>query len=419
MEVEWKWILAQDPSETNFPDAITTAPLYPDPHYPPARRTKVANKDLPEPEEMFGDGDSPYKWGELVVEPPTPLPDQEPVRAWWYYLGELSTEYIPKYSEDPGVRVHNPTSSFIPQKPARVRAYKPQNPVIKQEPGLHRNGLPPQQLKHQQQQQQQHVPFQNPTAQPNYALNNTPQFHNNQLIGYGPPPRSHFQPPTHMTMSSSPQTGPSQYCSASALPPPTPPDRRPPLGLPLQQMFGEAPPPPAQQRLQYASHHYNMALAPSPMDPVQQQHHSHPPPPMGGYTLQPIHTQPPQGRSPYQHPQAGPYTQPLYPSLSQQQQQQPQYLSAQHAVTSPSLTSPAFMGKVADTFPASSTALESRDRGKGSAVPLADITAALEKLARRERAEKEARARAQAQAQSQQQPQLDAKPEVQPEAQEA
>ena len=77
------------------------------------------------------------------------------------------------------------------------------------------------------------------------------------------------------------------------------------------------------------------------------------------------------------------------------------------------------MGKVADTFPASSTALESRDRGKGSAVPLADITAALEKLARRERAEKEARARAQAQAQSQQQPQLDAKPEVQPEAQEA
>jgi hypothetical protein len=378
MEVEWKWILAQDPSETNFPDAITTAPLYPDPSYPRTRKAKVAQKDIPEAEEMFGDDDSIYKWGELVVAEPSKLQDQEPVRNWWYYLGELSTEYIPKYSEDPRRRVHNNAANFVTPKPARQRAYKPQPAAIKQESGLHHDAMSPS--------MQQHINYQNPLRQPDYAMHHNlppgyrPEFVNNQLIGYGPLPRNQYQPVPYLPVSppnapvtagsSLPNYGGPHY-TAAGLPPPaqSPQDRASALSLPLLQLFGEAPPPPPQQRPQYSSSPlaYSMSSpsrpmqrqAQSPTTPVYQhqqpsgmsasppthsspmmppptptqQYHSHPP--ASSYTLQPIQQSTQQQQKPL------PYPQPHHPPPQLQYSSQPQ------PTTSPQQDSfSAFMGEV-------------------------------------------------------------------------
>ncbi|KAI5782942.1 JmjC domain, hydroxylase-domain-containing protein, partial [Pyronema domesticum] len=106
VEVEWKWILPLS-SETNFPDAITTAPLYPDPSHH-QRKAKVAQKDIPDAEESFGDEESTFKLGELIVGEESGLEHQEPIKAWWYYLGEQSTEYISKFTGDPKSRVADP-----------------------------------------------------------------------------------------------------------------------------------------------------------------------------------------------------------------------------------------------------------------------------------------------------------------------
>lgn len=133
-EVEWKWILVQDPRKTDFPDAIITAPLHADPENPGVHGIrKVAEPPrpgIPQPGDAFCDG-STFVWDELELFNPTKLVDQEPIdlrKNFWYYLGELSTEYISKFSEDPRKRVPNSAAQMTPQRKARSITKPPSRP---------------------------------------------------------------------------------------------------------------------------------------------------------------------------------------------------------------------------------------------------------------------------------------------------
>lgn len=125
LEVEWKWILAQDTSRTDFPDAITTAPLFPDPNYRPIGRAQPDTTGIPQPDDEFGGS---FKWAEFIIENIASSPEQQPVnlsKTFWYYLGEQSTESISKFTEDPAKRIANEAANFITPRRAAPKKLKP------------------------------------------------------------------------------------------------------------------------------------------------------------------------------------------------------------------------------------------------------------------------------------------------------
>jgi len=221
----------------DLPDAVVTAPLYPDPRHPSKRKTKVAQKDTLEGDRPFGELGSGYTWGELVVGEGLVNKEQEPVKFWWYYLGEKSTEYIPKYTEDPAKRVHNPASSCVPPKPPPRKAYRQPSVHVVQAPG-YTMSLPP-----------------------GYG----PQYHNDQLIGYGP--GFGLQKPYRKMAPMSPQVTPVRSMQSSphfnhGYSSPASAERPSSMSLSLQQLFGETP----QSRSPTRPQSY------SPITPVMQHH---------------------------------------------------------------------------------------------------------------------------------------------------
>ncbi|KAH8145725.1 uncharacterized protein LAJ45_10202 [Morchella importuna] len=122
-EIEWKWILAQDPSTINIPEPLTEMPLNPTPQQAGIATRRVP-KEIPDTDDCFGEPASGLKWAEFVVERPAFNEDQAPVdftKPFWHYLGELSTEYISKYSEDPRRRVPNEAANLIPSRKPKPR----------------------------------------------------------------------------------------------------------------------------------------------------------------------------------------------------------------------------------------------------------------------------------------------------------
>ncbi|KAI5841788.1 JmjC domain, hydroxylase-domain-containing protein [Morchella snyderi] len=122
-EIEWKWILAQDPSTINIPEPLTEMPLNPTPQQAGIATRRVP-KEIPDIDDCFGGPTSGLKWAEFVVERPAFNEDQAPVdftKPFWHYLGELSTEYISKYSEDPRRRIPNEAANLIPSRKPKPR----------------------------------------------------------------------------------------------------------------------------------------------------------------------------------------------------------------------------------------------------------------------------------------------------------
>jgi hypothetical protein len=431
MEIEWKWVLAQDSSKTYFPEGTRTAPLYPDPKYLPG----------PKSNEEFLEG---YSWGELVVAEEFRNPDQAPVKKWWYYLGEQSTEYIPKYSEDPTRRIHNPESIPKPQK--QVRVYRP--PAQPAQAPMHHH--PPHSHHHQQQQQQQqyampHMGYHGPhmdyhgNGHPQYTQNlpsgYRPQFHNHPTGGYAPPSPNHHYVPQMPPMS--PRAAPVASMSSSphfnahhpTAAPPGAPGYTPQMSLPLMQLFGEAPraypqpnypmPPPHQQQQQQQQQHRGGFMGPPPMmhhpPPAfsqPQQYHSSPMPqfssspryhssPMPVSSLHAFHlAKPQQQQQPAHSPQHQQnHQQPQHPP--QHQPDQPQYQPQQSPLARPppphSQPGPenklSFMDSVAaaassgpakteDTPGNAAPATATANTGESTTASITDITAAIAKLAK-------------------------------------
>jgi hypothetical protein len=363
LEVEWKWILAQDPSEMSFPDAILTAPLRPDPRYPPARKAKFAQKDIPEPDEPFGDyPGSNLRWSELMIKTPPVNPYQQPLvmdKGWWYYLHEISTDVRPKYTEDPSIRVHNVASEFVAPQQSRPRVYKTQTPVRTQlqyrgPPGYQMQGAP------------------------------VPQHYNNQLVGYGSPQRRHqYQPPPHgyvAGVSMSPPSAPvAAMISSSILHSPlqVTTDRRPSAQLDPRYVQ-QSPPiyrstPQQQTPMMQSPIMAQNSTASSPMQYRPNHHYQHPPPPTY--------------RSPHQ-------------SMPAHHEQEPQYAHPP-PISRPPLPANAFSNILGGAETGGLTAPSRPATVKPEelvAAPISAIQAALAKLARE-------RAAALSQQQQQQQPQ--------------
>ncbi|KAG0640393.1 JmjC domain, hydroxylase-domain-containing protein [Tuber brumale] len=133
LEVEWKWILAQDPSTVPLPLPLTEMPMYPTAQQSGVATTK-APKLIPEPDDPFCDEASGLKWGELIMASPSVNADQAPVNlsnSIWHYLGEHSTEYIAKYTDDPEKRVPNETASMGSTRKPRAKIIKTPAKVLK------------------------------------------------------------------------------------------------------------------------------------------------------------------------------------------------------------------------------------------------------------------------------------------------
>ncbi|CAZ80461.1 unnamed protein product [Tuber melanosporum] len=133
LEVEWKWILAQDPSTVPLPLPLTEMPMYPTAQQSGVATTK-APKLVPEPDDPFCDEASGLKWGELIMAGPPVNADQAPVdlsNSIWHYLGEHSTEYIAKYTDDPEKRVPNEAASMGSTRKPRAKIIKTPAKVLK------------------------------------------------------------------------------------------------------------------------------------------------------------------------------------------------------------------------------------------------------------------------------------------------
>jgi len=334
LEVEWKWILVQD-SQAHFRDAGTlAAPLRLGPGYP-KRITKVVQKDSGA-DKPFGSSDSGYQWGELVVGEKYLNREQEAVKQWWHYLGEQSTEYIPKYTDDPASRVHNPASNFVPVKASPRRTYHQPSVHVVQAPG-YTMSLPP-----------------------GYE----PQYHNHQLIGYGPGPQYSYRSMAPMSPQASSvnfmQSSP--HCNHGY----STQERPPAMSLPLQQLFGETQQPQSPSQPQSFS-----PITPVMQSPVQQHTYQQ---------QQPRYSMPPSAQQYHFQPLARPQ---LYHSSPMPQSSGFIVPSApqQRALPPPPQASPPGRPIVAATRPFA-TMSESAD--------VSDITAAIARLARN-RAEKEGR----------------------------
>lgn len=112
---------------SHIPLPLTEMPLH-----PTAQQSGIltmrARRAFPEPEDPFCDEGSGLRWGELIIGDNMPnLEDQlpfDPSNPIWYYLGELSTDYIAKYSDDPEKRIPNDAANIVSSRKSRTKIMK-------------------------------------------------------------------------------------------------------------------------------------------------------------------------------------------------------------------------------------------------------------------------------------------------------
>lgn len=143
-----------------MPEPLTQMPLNPTPQQAGIATRRVP-KEIPDMDDPFCDPDSGLKWAELVIEQPTLLQEQRVVdftKPFWHYLGELSTEYISKYSEDPRRRIPNEAANLIPSRKSKPKRQSLQQPKAMFNAHMQQNsgylGYSQTVLQHQQQHQQ-------------------------------------------------------------------------------------------------------------------------------------------------------------------------------------------------------------------------------------------------------------------------
>lgn len=359
VEVEWKWILTQDPTETDFPDAITTAPLFPDSNYRPMGRAQPDRQGIPQPGDVFGDS---LGWGELITENIVLSPEQQsidPNKNYWYYLGEQSTESISKFTENPSKRVPNDAANFV--APRRVQK-KPKPPVYREvdyhQYVNHQNGYWQPQGYTPQPGPPRHAGNAGWPAAPGYR----PQFHGGSPMLYAPVNTSRPETQNHQGYQQHHHPTPMAAMSQS---PPTTQAHAPyrPLGLTSGQQMEQL------QRQTPSTQTYMPAVTQS--TPI----HS---------PITPATTQP------YVNNNYFPVTEHLTARTNGYHPQvHPQYTEEQHSAA-PIQTQPQAAPVHANPLPASanhqSPPASKPATAAEQAVPLADIKAALAKIAERAKA---------------------------------
>lgn len=125
-----------------MPEPLTQMPLNPTPQQAGIATRRVP-KEVPDMDDPFCDPESGLKWAELVIERPTHLEEQvlvDPKKPFWHYLGELSTEYISKYSEDPRRRIPNDAANLIPSRKPKPKRQSQQQPKAMFNAHMQQNG---------------------------------------------------------------------------------------------------------------------------------------------------------------------------------------------------------------------------------------------------------------------------------------
>jgi hypothetical protein len=119
VEVEWKYLLALDPLDSERPKPSANAKPLPDHLKENDTSLAISNRTdgVPEMGDSFHDPSSEHKWAEFNTAPEVTSmrvkvnlskPD-----TLWYYLGKTSTEARPQYTEDPARPKNNPKASFL------------------------------------------------------------------------------------------------------------------------------------------------------------------------------------------------------------------------------------------------------------------------------------------------------------------
>jgi len=139
VEVEWKYVLALDPADSQLPKVSAGAKPMPSHMDRNTFQTRNLEFGPPQADDMFGDARYPYKWAEFRTgwEPRNPSQvavNLSKVNQMWYYLGETSTEAKAQFTEDPALPRHNIAGNFL-------ETVKPVIAVVKRE--LLGSGVPP------------------------------------------------------------------------------------------------------------------------------------------------------------------------------------------------------------------------------------------------------------------------------------
>ncbi|KAF2002448.1 hypothetical protein P154DRAFT_520925 [Amniculicola lignicola CBS 123094] len=119
VEVEWKYILAMDPTDSLRPKPSANAKPLPvhlkdnDPSLAITNRTD----GVPEIGDPFLDPNAEQKWSEFNTAPEVTQKlakvDFSKENRLWHYLGKTSTEARPQYTHDPAIPKHNIKSNFL------------------------------------------------------------------------------------------------------------------------------------------------------------------------------------------------------------------------------------------------------------------------------------------------------------------
>lgn len=119
VEVEWKYLLALDPAESERPKPSANAKPLPQHLKENDASLAITNRTdgVPQLGDSFHDPNSTQKWAEFhtaeeVLQKFAKVNLSKPNQLW-YYLGKTSTEARPQYTENPTNKTHNPNSIFL------------------------------------------------------------------------------------------------------------------------------------------------------------------------------------------------------------------------------------------------------------------------------------------------------------------
>ncbi|KAF2734002.1 hypothetical protein EJ04DRAFT_437937 [Polyplosphaeria fusca] len=143
VEVEWKYLLALDPADSQRPKPSPNAKPLPDHLKDNDPSLKMANRTdgVPEIGDHFCDPNSEQKWAEFntahEVTRKFAKIDFQKAERLWYYLGKTSTEARPQYTEDLAKPRNNPKSNFLdtvkpaplPIQPYQRQSYPASYPI--------------------------------------------------------------------------------------------------------------------------------------------------------------------------------------------------------------------------------------------------------------------------------------------------
>ncbi|KAF2118907.1 hypothetical protein BDV96DRAFT_487608 [Lophiotrema nucula] len=143
VEIEWKYLLALDPADSQRPKPSPNAQPLPEHLKSSDDSLAMTNRTdgVPEIGDPFHDPNSEQKWAEFntapeVLQKVSKIDFSKPDRLW-YYLGKTSTEARPQYTEILAKQKHNPNSNFLdtvkpaplPLQPYDRRSYPASYPL--------------------------------------------------------------------------------------------------------------------------------------------------------------------------------------------------------------------------------------------------------------------------------------------------